>query len=78
MARVERAGLDMRTPPQPLGLAAFYLVAGAGFEPATFSYEPDELPDCSPPRARQRARDVRLRAGDPAAQLLRQGFPFSG
>ncbi len=23
------------------------LVAGAGFEPATSGYEPDELPDCS-------------------------------
>ena len=26
------------------------LVAGAGFEPATFGLEPDELPDCSTPR----------------------------
>ena len=28
----------------------FYLVAWEGFEPLTFGYEPDELPDCSTPR----------------------------
>ena len=28
----------------------FLRVAGAGFEPATLGYEPDELPDCSTPR----------------------------
>ena len=26
------------------------LVAGVGFEPTTFGYEPDELPDCSTPQ----------------------------